>query len=382
MRNKWVVIALSAILLVLGNSSVLAYSGGYLHGKVSVKQWGNVPQVTDGNTSTYYDFTVRPAVNNADPQYKWMLGYELGTARITVNSYRLLGTGSFSVDLIDGNGQYLEPISLIPDGELHQIPEKTNIKAVHLTNASTSQTARAYEFDVFYTSTDNTPPSVPTLTGNAGDASIALNWSQPSDSDLAGYNVYRNGIKQNAILLTVRTFEQTGLTNGVTYSYTVTSVDQTGNESVKSNVVSLKPEAPPNTINPPSGINASSINQGLVIRWNPLSVNVTGYNIYVDGLKVNNVPVNNKTYLLTGLTNGQQYQIRITSVLGALESDLSAPVVGTPSVNSPPLIDLDYKLVDISTGVSNWFGSIWLILAFAIAIPVSFLVGRRVKELF
>ena len=47
-----------------------------------------------------------------------------------------------------------------------------------------------------------------------------------------------------------------------------------------------------------------------------------------------------------------------------------------------PTINLDYDLADVSTAVSNWFGSFWLIVAFAVAIPVAFMVANRVKDLF
>lgn len=47
-----------------------------------------------------------------------------------------------------------------------------------------------------------------------------------------------------------------------------------------------------------------------------------------------------------------------------------------------PTVSLTYSLADVATGVQNWFGSIWLIVAFAVAIPLAFLVANRVKNLF
>jgi hypothetical protein len=51
----------------------------------------------------------------------------------------------------------------------------------------------------------------------------------------------------------------------------------------------------------------------------------------------------------------------------------------TPSI---PTVSLTYNLADVATSVSNWFSSFWLILAFAVAIPVAFYVANRVKDLF
>lgn len=47
-----------------------------------------------------------------------------------------------------------------------------------------------------------------------------------------------------------------------------------------------------------------------------------------------------------------------------------------------PTISLTYDLADVATSVSNWFGSMWLIVAFAVAIPLAFLIANRVKGLF
>ncbi|WP_182914749.1 hypothetical protein [Paenibacillus thiaminolyticus] len=47
-----------------------------------------------------------------------------------------------------------------------------------------------------------------------------------------------------------------------------------------------------------------------------------------------------------------------------------------------PVVDLKYDLADVATSTSNWFSSFWLILAFAVAIPLAFFVAHRVKGLF
>lgn len=47
-----------------------------------------------------------------------------------------------------------------------------------------------------------------------------------------------------------------------------------------------------------------------------------------------------------------------------------------------PTVSLTYDLADVATGIGNWFSSYWLIIAFAIAIPVAFMVAGNVKRLF
>jgi hypothetical protein len=47
-----------------------------------------------------------------------------------------------------------------------------------------------------------------------------------------------------------------------------------------------------------------------------------------------------------------------------------------------PSVSLTYSLSDVATAVSNWFSAYWLIIAFAVAIPLAFLIAHRVKALF
>ncbi|WP_167388684.1 hypothetical protein [Bacillus siamensis] len=47
-----------------------------------------------------------------------------------------------------------------------------------------------------------------------------------------------------------------------------------------------------------------------------------------------------------------------------------------------PTIALNYDLGNVATAVTNWFSSFWLIIAFAVAIPLAFLIANRIKGLF
>ncbi|MGZ8407552.1 MAG: LamG-like jellyroll fold domain-containing protein, partial [Caulobacteraceae bacterium] len=85
------------------------------------------------------------------------------------------------------------------------------------------------------------PPAAPTgLFAIGANRSVALDWDDNTDSDLAGYNVYRGttpGLytKVNTSLVTASSYSDTGLTNGTEYYYIVRAVDASGNESTDSN---------------------------------------------------------------------------------------------------------------------------------------------------
>ncbi|PJF20953.1 MAG: hypothetical protein CUN56_13560, partial [Phototrophicales bacterium] len=91
---------------------------------------------------------------------------------------------------------------------------------------------------------DVTPPTAPTglAAGTVTDTSVVLTWdAHPNtDGDLAGFNVYRDGV----LIATVTDPLATSYTDatasaGTSYIYTITAVDTSGNESAASNAVNV-----------------------------------------------------------------------------------------------------------------------------------------------
>lgn len=87
---------------------------------------------------------------------------------------------------------------------------------------------------ISWTPKDEFPPSVPAgFVTISGTRTIELSWDRVPDSDLAGYRVYRNGVKV-ADDLQINSYSDKDVVVGMKYSYQVSAVDQAGNESGKS----------------------------------------------------------------------------------------------------------------------------------------------------
>jgi hypothetical protein len=91
---------------------------------------------------------------------------------------------------------------------------------------------------------DRFPPAVPAgLTVLAGPSSIELSWDPKSEADFAGYFVYRaasgGALERLAGPLSAPGFSDKGARPGTAYRYAVSAVDQTGNESPRSNAVEI-----------------------------------------------------------------------------------------------------------------------------------------------
>jgi fibronectin type 3 domain-containing protein len=104
---------------------------------------------------------------------------------------------------------------------------------------------------------DTTPPSAPSsLASLSEDAAISLSWTAPPEEDVAGYNIYRStgdsvsvtgATPLNGSPVSETSFTDVDLMNGTTYSYQVTALDESDNESPGSNAVSATPfSSPPN----------------------------------------------------------------------------------------------------------------------------------------
>jgi fibronectin type 3 domain-containing protein len=88
------------------------------------------------------------------------------------------------------------------------------------------------------------PPGVPgglqAVFSGPGQASfIDLLWAPATDADLAGYNVYRreesgDAVKVNVELVKTPAFRDSKVAGGRTYWYSVSAVDERGNESARS----------------------------------------------------------------------------------------------------------------------------------------------------
>jgi fibronectin type 3 domain-containing protein len=94
------------------------------------------------------------------------------------------------------------------------------------------------------------PPAPPAgLVASAQTGAVDLDWSDNSEADLSAYFVYRSlssggSYQLVAGSLTTSSYQDTSVTNGVTYYYVVTAMDSGGNESGQSLEVSATPVAP------------------------------------------------------------------------------------------------------------------------------------------
>jgi fibronectin type 3 domain-containing protein len=182
-------------------------------------------------------------------------------------------------------------------------------------------------------------PNAPTaLTATAGNAQASLTWA--AGIGASTYNLYygtsagvtpATGTKVSG--LTGTSYTLTGLTNGKTYFFVLTSANVAG-ESASSNQASATPLPPLPAA--PTALAATAANTQVALTW-MAGIGASTYNLYygtsagvtpATGTKV--AGLTGISYTLTGLTNGTTYFFVLTSVNIAGESGASNQVSATP----------------------------------------------------
>lgn len=210
------------------------------------------------------------------------------------------------------------------------------------------------------TAIDNIAPSAPTGLSAADVASdqggvIRLNWTVSTSGDVTQQRIYRgtqSGGPYGTLVTTIMnnttaTYDNTGLTNGVTYYYVVRAYDgtQESANSTQSSAVPVDNIAP----NAPTSLNASDTpadsGGSITLTWTVSnSGDVTQQRIYRStssgsGYGLIETIMNNSTNSYvnnTGLTNGVPYYYVIRSYDGTQESANSNESSATPQDNGSP----------------------------------------------
>ncbi|MDQ1481428.1 MAG: large repetitive protein, partial [Actinomycetota bacterium] len=174
-------------------------------------------------------------------------------------------------------------------------------------------------------------PNVPTTTN--GEEHVTVHWTAPLSGPgfpVTDYVVteYLGGVEQDSVTADASTTSQlfSGLTNGTTYTFTVTAINANGNgpESAPASVTIGVP-------NPPTGITAVSGANQATVSWSAPpadDLTITGYTVasQISGVTQATQTFNSTatTQTITGLTNGTPYTFKVASITASATGPFSA----------------------------------------------------------
>ncbi len=177
-----------------------------------------------------------------------------------------------------------------------------------------------------------------------GDKHVSLSWDAPSDDgggSITRYNIHRGESSGNLsyhdnVDGNTFSYNDTGLTNGQTYYYTVTAESDAGGGEF-SDEVSAMPVGIPSA---PHNVSAGAGDEQVTLSWNQPAddggSDITGYNIYRGTASGDlsyhyGVAGNIYSYIDTGLTNDQTYYYQVSAVNTVGEGNRSDEVSVTPT---------------------------------------------------
>jgi PQQ-dependent dehydrogenase (s-GDH family) len=191
-------------------------------------------EVIPGNrlTTTAPDTQAPTAPTNlaasAITSISFTLSWTAATDNIGVTGYDVYQNG-IKINLTNITGTSYNVIGLLPG-----ITYAYYVKAK---DAAGNQSVNSSTLNVTTNLPDIIPPSAPTNLQSSiiTQTGFTLKWTAATDDvAVTGYDVYKDGIKINASLVTTTAYNVTGLTTATTYSMTVKAKDAAANESAAS----------------------------------------------------------------------------------------------------------------------------------------------------
>ncbi|PHB31536.1 hypothetical protein COE86_29735, partial [Bacillus toyonensis] len=175
---------------------------------------------------------------------------------------------------------------------------------------------------------------------------VTLNWKNPEgEENFKGLRIYQG--KQIIANLDNKTtsYVVNGLDASKDYSFTVKSIDQNGGETkgTSVNATTLMP-----VIKPPENVFLTPQDKKIVIAWDDVnSPYLQGYNVYVDGKKINDKPLTSSKLIVKNLENDKPYKVQVSAVnKNNVEGEKSKEKTDKPSSDALE-VEYDVKIKDV-----------------------------------
>ncbi len=162
---------------------------------------------------------------------------------------------------------------------------------------------------------DSQPPSAPTaLKTTRGAKSITVSWTASTDNvGVTGYRISRNGAA--LVTTTAKSYTDTAVTQGTSYTYQVIALDAAGNVSAPSAARTI---VFPDTAKPsaPTQLTLTPGKASIALKWAASSdnVGVKAYRVYRFSTLIATVASPALTYTNTGLKSGTSYSYHLTAI--------------------------------------------------------------------
>ena len=214
---------------------------------------------------------------------------------------------------------------------------------------------------------DLTPPKMPrNITVTPSESSLVITWDRNTEFDVAGYNVYRaTGLGDNFPKVRINdplvscdrpVYVDPDVNHRTAYFYSISAIDNSGNEGLKSSAVSGMVQD--DTAPPRPTIVDYSLDRGfLKLIWNQSPAqDLLGYNLYrgenerihprINEMPILDTMVADSGYQGMGLTPGKEFLFGISAVDSSYNESKRAILRITVPDEEPPLPPLNFTVAN------------------------------------
>ena len=239
--------------------------------------------------------------------------------------------------------------------------------------------SKLYEFELYG---ENSAPKIDKLTHNVSGESVTFKWLNPNDTKFVGVDVYQGTKLLSSLDSKKDTYTVSELESGKNYDFRFDSFYLENGKKTKSGSIEQKVKIPYPVLPPPDEVTVKVQNGSLVVFWNKVnSPHSSGYNIYVDGKKVNDNPVSSEKLHVTGLENGREYKIQVSTVnKGGVEGGESKESSESPS-GSAITTEYDVKMPFSPLDLVTSSVSLLAILGGFVLLSIAIIWFKPLKEL-
>ncbi|KXI72196.1 hypothetical protein ACS51_02140 [Bacillus cereus] len=254
-----------------------------------------------------------------------------------------------------------------------------NISVGNIRYVSLHGGSKLYEFELYG---EKGTPKIDKLTHNVSGESVTFKWLNPNDTKFVGVDVYQGTKLLSSLDSKKDTYTVSELESGKNYDFRFDSFYLENGKKTKSGSIEQKVKIPYPVLPPPDEVTLKVQNGSLVVSWNKVnSPHSSGYNIYVDGKKVNDSPVSSEKLHVTGLENGREYKIQVSTVnKGGVEGEKSKGLSDSPS-DSAITTEYDVKMPFSPLDLVTSSFSLLALLGGFILLSIAIIWFKPLKEL-
>lgn len=276
----------------------------------------------------------------------------------------------------DSNFRLINKFQTEGTGSYHPVE---GVRAKYVGVGNTGRDSTRFR-SVYVYGDDGLVSDVSNLKANPEIKKVSLTWANPQkEANFKGVRIYQGNKFIAELDNTATSYVVEGLKESESYVFTVKSLDQNKAET-KGTSVKVNTLMP--LIEPPKKVFLTSQDGSLIINWESVNSGfLKGYNVYVEGKKINNELLSSNKLILKNLENDKKYSVQISAVnLSDKEGNKSEAVSESPSKNATT-IEYDLKPPLTAMEFLETSGTIVLWLSPFILIGIVVIWFRPLKDL-